>query len=78
MIRVEIQESSPRFQNFVAEESNEEKRVNLDLLDEVETSIVPSRRLGNAKGSPLPVGEQVVPGVDWPIPRDRGARERSV
>ena len=27
-------ESSPRYQNFVAEESNEERRVNLDLLDE--------------------------------------------
>ena len=35
MIPVEIQESSPRFQNFVAEDSNEERRVNLDLLDEV-------------------------------------------
>ena len=35
MIPVEIQESSPRFQNFVAEESNEERSVNLDLLDEV-------------------------------------------
>ena len=35
MIPVEIQESSPRFHNFVAEESNKEKRVNLDLLDEV-------------------------------------------
>jgi len=35
MIPVEIQESSPRFQNFVVEESNEERRVNLDLLDEV-------------------------------------------
>jgi len=35
MIPVEIQESSPRFQSFVAEESNEERRVNLDLLDEV-------------------------------------------
>jgi len=35
MILVEIQESSPRFQNFVAEESNEERKVNLDLLDEV-------------------------------------------
>ena len=34
MIPVEIHESSPRFQNFVAEESNEEMRVNLDLLDE--------------------------------------------
>ena len=34
-ILVEIQESSPRFQNFVAEESNEERRVNLNLLDEV-------------------------------------------
>ena len=34
MIPVEIHESSPRFQNFVAEESNEERRVNLDLLDE--------------------------------------------
>jgi len=35
MIPVEIQESSPRFQNFVAEESNKERKVNLDLLDEV-------------------------------------------
>ena len=34
MILVEIHESSPRFQSFVAEESNEERRVNLDLLDE--------------------------------------------
>ncbi|XP_068504552.1 uncharacterized protein [Phaseolus vulgaris] len=34
MILVEIQESSPRFQNFVAEESNEDRKVNLDLLDE--------------------------------------------
>ena len=34
MIPVEIHESSPRFQNFVAEVSNEERRVNLDLLDE--------------------------------------------
>ena len=35
MIPVEIQESSTRFQNFVAEDSNEERRMNLDLLDEV-------------------------------------------
>jgi len=35
MIPVEIQESSPRFQNFVAEESNEGRKVNLNLLDEV-------------------------------------------
>ena len=35
MIPVEIQENSPRFQNFVAEESNEERKVNLDLLDEL-------------------------------------------
>ena len=35
MISVEIQESSPRFQSFVAEESNEQRNVNLDLLDEV-------------------------------------------
>jgi len=35
MIHVEIQESSPRFQNFVVEESNEERKVNLNLLDEV-------------------------------------------
>ena len=35
MIPVEIQESSPRFQSFVAEESNDERKVNLDLLDEV-------------------------------------------
>jgi len=34
MIPVEIHESSPRFQSCVAEESNEERRVNLDLLDE--------------------------------------------
>ena len=35
MIPVEIQENSPRFQNFMVEESNEERKVNLDLLDEV-------------------------------------------
>jgi len=35
MIPVENQESSPRFQNFVAEDTNEERRMNLDLLDEV-------------------------------------------
>jgi len=34
MIPVEIQESSPRFQNFVAEDSNEERRMNLDLMEE--------------------------------------------
>jgi len=34
MIPVEIHESWPRFQSFVGEESNEERRVNLDLLDE--------------------------------------------
>jgi len=38
LIPVEIQESSPRFQNFVVEESNKEMRVNLDLLDEVRDS----------------------------------------
>jgi len=35
MIPIEIQENYPRFQNFVAEESNEERKVNLDLLDEL-------------------------------------------
>jgi len=35
MILVEIQESSPRFQNIVTEESNEERKVILDQLDEV-------------------------------------------
>ena len=35
MILVEIQENSPRFENFVVEESNEERKVKLDLLDEV-------------------------------------------
>jgi len=35
MILVEIQGISPRFQNFVIEESNEGRKVNLDLLDEV-------------------------------------------
>jgi len=35
MMPAEIQESSLRFQNFVIEESNKGKKVNLDLLDEV-------------------------------------------
>jgi len=35
MIPLEIQENSPHFQNFVVEESNEKRKVNLDLLDEV-------------------------------------------
>ncbi|XP_068491947.1 uncharacterized protein [Phaseolus vulgaris] len=35
MIPVEIQENSPRFQNFVAEESNKERKENMDILDEV-------------------------------------------
>ena len=35
MIPVEIQENSPRFQSFVVEKSNEGRKVNLDLLDEV-------------------------------------------
>ncbi|XP_068499746.1 uncharacterized protein [Phaseolus vulgaris] len=35
MIPVEIQENSPRFQNFVVEKFNEERKLNLDLLDEV-------------------------------------------
>jgi len=34
MIPVEIHESSPRFQSFVAEESNEERRVNLEAREE--------------------------------------------
>jgi len=34
MIPMEIHESSPRFLGFKAEESNEERRVNLDLIDE--------------------------------------------
>ena len=34
MIPVEIHESLPRFLGFVAEESNEERRVNLDLMHE--------------------------------------------
>ncbi|XP_068504224.1 uncharacterized protein [Phaseolus vulgaris] len=36
MIPVEIQENSPRFQNFVVEESNEGRKVNLDILNEVQ------------------------------------------
>jgi len=35
MIPVEIQENLSCFQNFVVEESNEERKVNMDLLDEV-------------------------------------------
>ena len=35
MIPVEIQESSPRFQNFVVEKSNEGRKVKLGLLDKV-------------------------------------------
>ena len=34
MIPVEIHESSPCFLGFMAEESNEERKVNLDLIDE--------------------------------------------
>jgi len=65
MIPVEIQENSPRFQNFVVEESNEERKVNLDLLHEVreeqgETSAVSGRRLGDAKSPPVPARRQVV------------------
>ena len=35
MIPVKIQESSSRFENFMVEEFNEERKVNLDLLDKV-------------------------------------------
>jgi len=35
MIPVDTHESSPRFQSFVVEETKEERKVNLDLLDEV-------------------------------------------
>ena len=35
MIPVETHERSSRFQNFVAEDSDEERRMNLDLLNEV-------------------------------------------
>jgi len=35
IIQVDIQDSFPHFQNFVIEESNEGRKVNLDLLDEV-------------------------------------------
>jgi len=31
---MEVQENSPRFQSFVAEESNEGWKMNLDLLEE--------------------------------------------
>jgi len=46
MIPVEIQENSPRFQNFIAKESNEGRKVNLDLLDWVrEQASVKSKAL---------------------------------
>lgn len=35
MILVEVLEKSPRFQNFIPEESNKGIRTNLDLLEEV-------------------------------------------
>jgi len=35
MIPVEVQENSPRFPSFFVEESNEGRKLNLDLLDEV-------------------------------------------
>jgi len=35
MILVEIQENSPRFQSFMVKESNEGRKVNMDLLEEV-------------------------------------------
>ena len=39
MIPVEIHKSSPGFQSIVVEESNEERKVNLDLLDEVREEV---------------------------------------
>jgi len=101
MIPVEIQENSSRFQNFVTEESNEGRKVNLDLLDEVrEQARVKAEALKRRveqkqrsklrpwqfqivdlvmrKSSPIPVGEQAVPQMDWPIPCGRGTRKRSV
>jgi len=39
MILVEIHKSLPRFQSFVVEESNEERKVNLDLLDEAREEV---------------------------------------
>jgi len=54
MILVEIQESSPRFQYFVAEESNDERKVNLDLLDEVrEEARINKRRVEHKHNSKL-------------------------
>jgi len=35
MIPVEIQKNSPRFQSFIVEESNEERKVNLYVMDKV-------------------------------------------
>jgi len=91
MIPVEIQESSPRSQNFVAEESNKEMRVNLDLLDEVrEEACIKAETLKKMveykQKSKLRLRQfqvanlvmRIVSQMNWPIPRDRGVRERSV
>jgi len=89
MIPVDIQESSPCFLNFVAEESNEERKMNLDLQQaevelgvqvqlEAEASPVPGRRPGDAEGPPLSAREQVVPQVDWSFQSDRGPCEWSI
>ena len=61
MIPVEIHESSPHYQNFVAEESNEERRVNLDLLDEArEEARVEGQYSSKVKPRQFQVGDLVM------------------
>jgi len=85
MIPVVIQENSPRFLNFVAEESNEERKVNLDLLDEVrEEARVSAEAL--KKGEPRPFGRgtkaqlqreaEAVPGGKFGDEESASARDR--
>jgi len=71
MIPIEIHESSPCFQSFVVEESNEERKVNLDMLDEVREEArikdeALKRRVDNQYSSKVkPQQFQVVDLVMW-------------
>ena len=61
LIPVEIQENSPRFQNFIVEESNEERKVNLDLLDEVREEARMKANLVMRKAHPYQLEKKLSP-----------------
>ena len=45
---------------------------------QVEISVVPGRRPGDVKGSPVPVGKQVITQVDWSFQSDRSPWKWSI